>query len=373
MKSCTTNDGGCWSCNRRTITTTSTTGSSATTTAAMKLFMILSIVFSIVSFVAYESMFQSMDQRLLTIEATVLRSSDLRLRHNHQAHTTTTTVSSSSNTISSITTTTTTTAPNVPYEICFVTSVFTSNIGHADKVQNVTNHVMDNPTFGYFAYTNNPKLAMPGWTQIVQHYPQYQRMITKSRYPKFMAWKRYEEDSNNNETTNSSTQVNTQDICQVVFYMDGITIPRSNGNVRNKFRKLAKQILQSEYGVAQYKHKVGGSPFDEFQRILWSKKDTPDNVLASIEWLKQQPDFTPNCTLYENRIFGYNPRNLKFQQAASFFWNHYSLEVDSWRDQPLWCYTLHKFNIQPVPLDGIIDDLFTTKLSNMGHGGHHYW
>ena len=341
--------------------------------------MIASIVFSILSFVAYERMFQSMDQRLLTIESTVLlRSSNNNIRHQHQAHTTII-PAALSNTTSS--TTTTTTKPAVPYyEICFVTSVFTENMGHADKVQNVTQHVLDNsPTFGYFAYTNNPKLSMSGWNKIIQTYPKYQRMITKSRYPKFMAWKRYHEDgtttneTNSNDNNYNNNEVSIQDTCQVVFYMDGITIPRNNVNVRIKFRKLAQNLLHSDVGIAQYKHKKGDGPIAEFQRILWSKKDTPDNVLASIDWLKQQPDFTPNCTLYENRIFGYNPRNVKFQQVTTFFWNHYSLEVDSWRDQPLWCYTLHKFGIVPIPLDDIIDDLFITKLSNMGHGGHHYW
>jgi hypothetical protein len=66
---------------------------------------------------------------------------------------------------------------------------------------------------------------------------------------------------------------------------------------------------------------------------------------------------------------------------SSFFWDRYSQEVDSWRDQPLWSYSMHHFNITPVVLlkglarsrhllDG--GDLFIEKLKKRGFGGHVY-
>lgn len=33
-----------------------------------------------------------------------------------------------------------------------------------------------------------------------------------------------------------------------------------------------------------------------------------------------------------------------------YFWERYSKELDSWRDQPLWAYTLCHLNIQPTQL-----------------------
>jgi hypothetical protein len=45
---------------------------------------------------------------------------------------------------------------------------------------------------------------------------------------------------------------------------------------------------------------------------------------------------------------GYDPTNAHFQKAAEYFWNHYSKEEDSWRDQPLWCHTIERFHIKPI-------------------------
>jgi SAM-dependent methyltransferase len=47
----------------------------------------------------------------------------------------------------------------------------------------------------------------------------------------------------------------------------------------------------------------------------------------------------------------YNPKNERFQQAAQFLWERYSQELDSWRDQPLWSYTMSKFNMKPILLE----------------------
>jgi hypothetical protein len=65
---------------------------------------------------------------------------------------------------------------------------------------------------------------------------------------------------------------------------------------------------------------------------------------------------------------GYDPTNVHFQKAAEYFWNHYSLEEDSWRDQPLWCYTLEHFQVKPL----LIGDIFRPNPTRMGHPGHRY-
>jgi len=67
-------------------------------------------------------------------------------------------------------------------------------------------------------------------------------------------------------------------------------------------------------------------------------------------WLKAQPDFEPSSTMYENSRIGYDPANTYYQQATNTFWNRCSSELDSWRDQPLWSYVLHKHNIVPLVL-----------------------
>ena len=315
-------------------------------------FMVVCSIVAMASFATYERMFHSsIDDRLLALQKKEAAASG-NLRHGS--------IRNNNNNASN---------NNSEYEICFITSVFTDNIAHADRVQDVTQLANDNPTFGYFGYTNDSRIKMPGWTKVVVDFPNYKRMITKSRYPKFMAWKDQIQETDNEDDSHP----NIQKQCQVVFYMDGIVIPRSGELANKNFRKLAKDILNSEYGLTQYEHSKGGGAMAEFQRIVTSKKDTPDNVIASIEWLNNQEDYEQvgkECILYENRIFGYNPRNVKFQEATSFFWHHYSLEQDSWRDQPLWCYTLGHFGIKPIPFNP--NDLFKTKIQNMGHGGHHY-
>jgi hypothetical protein len=94
------------------------------------------------------------------------------------------------------------------------------------------------------------------------------------------------------------------------------------------------------------------------------------NINASKEWLLQQPDFDNNCSLYENRYFGYTPQSPYFQQASQFLWDHYSLEQDSWRDQPLWCYVLDHFHMTPIPLDH--KRLFKVSIKRMRKKKHNY-
>jgi hypothetical protein len=79
------------------------------------------------------------------------------------------------------------------------------------------------------------------------------------------------------------------------------------------------------------------------------------------------------CTFCASCSAAYDPSNPRFQEASSFFWDRYSQELDSWRDQPLWSYTLYHFNITPVVL---FDKNHRRKMflmlpaSTKGFGGH---
>jgi hypothetical protein len=54
------------------------------------------------------------------------------------------------------------------------------------------------------------------------------------------------------------------------------------------------------------------------------------------------------------------------------FWERYSLELDSWRDQPLWSYMIKKLNITQVPFPDNHQDFFNKIIKFRGHGGHRY-
>jgi hypothetical protein len=171
-----------------------------------------------------------------------------------------------------------------PIDICFVSSIFGPTIKTADRPHDFTKFKMGNTTsFQFFMYTNLADLESPGWTKVLRNFT-YRRFITQSRWGKFMAWKDPE-----------------MKACQTIFYFDGHFKPARSPKL---FADLAKQIRESEVGLAQRRHASKPSPNREFEAILRYKKDITKNVNASIEWLQAQPDFYNNCTMYNNGFFG---------------------------------------------------------------------
>jgi hypothetical protein len=70
-------------------------------------------------------------------------------------------------------------------------------------------------------------------------------------------------------------------------------------------------------------------------------------------------------------ITAYDPTNSWFQNASTFFWNRYSLELESWRDQPFWAYTLHHFGIEPIEIEEKRLRYFVKEVLE-AKGDHHY-
>lgn len=67
----------------------------------------------------------------------------------------------------------------------------------------------------------------------------------------------------------------------------------------------------------------------------------------------------------------YDPSNPYYRKASEFFWDRYKQELDSWRDQPLWAYTLHHFGIEPLTMRH--DTLHSFILEDFDlKGDHHY-
>jgi hypothetical protein len=133
-------------------------------------------------------------------------------------------------------------------------------------------------------YTNLEDLESLGWTKVLRNF-NYRRFITQSRWGKFMAWKDPE-----------------MKACQTIFYLDGHYKPGKRTSER--VARIAKQIRESEFGLAQKLPKTTSSAIGEFDNILDFKKDITKNVNASIDWLQAQPDFYNNCTVYHNCYFG---------------------------------------------------------------------
>ena len=176
-------------------------------------------------------------------------------------------------------------------------------------------------------------------------------MITKSRWPKFTAWQ------------SSLIKEN----CKTVLYIYGVIVGRPGwqGNII----KLSRQVYGSDVGLAMTKHVNNVTTIsDENNRIIEIKKKLKENVDASMAWMRAQEDFVDEVQIYQCTYFLYDVSNEIFQNAKTFFWNHYSQELDSWRDQPLMAYTLYHFQIKPLNFP--VDNIMKIKWSLMGNNRH---
>jgi len=170
------------------------------------------------------------------------------------------------------------------YEVCFVTSLVASLKKQVDRPYDSTKMQAENPSFRFYAFTNLPKLNIPGWTLLVRKFP-YKRSITQSRWGKFMSWR-------DNEIIQN---------CHAVIYMDGTVALKGRAD---DYRDLALSVRNSECGLAQALHPQSGGIPEEFDRILESKKDIQSNIAKSLEWFQSQPGFQSNITMYQNTFFG---------------------------------------------------------------------
>jgi hypothetical protein len=272
-------------------------------------------------------------------------------------------------------------------KLCFVTSIFAETIAEADTPSDVREAFMnETSSVDFFLFTNLATLPAPGWTKIVKTDLPYQRLITSSRWGKFMAWR---------EEALSH--------CQVFIYQDGYMKPK---NTLAAWRKKADAVVKSKQGIAQVIFGRGSNNMKmQSQKIIRDKKDLPENVNATLQWMQKHEDFKNDIPFYRNKYFGkacrianccrpiacfflsilieavlfpcvaaYDPSNPQYRALATFFWDHYSLEKDSWRDEPLWSYSLHHLKIKPLALFKFGDQniWYETDAENMGFGGHTY-
>lgn len=133
--------------------------------------------------------------------------------------------SQSSTTSSTATTIYMGTEPATPYTGCFVSAIFGISSSQSDTPLNVTRIQGDYPGYGFLMFTNLVDLEAPGWETFLHFDSSKKRMITLSRYPKFLAWK--EEFVRKN--------------CPVVFYLDGAQKPR--GSSVRLFSEARRMIL----------------------------------------------------------------------------------------------------------------------------------
>jgi hypothetical protein len=71
------------------------------------------------------------------------------------------------------------------------------------------------------------------------------------------------------------------------------------------FRGVSDVVSQAESGLAQVTHPLNGLSLEKIlTAILKTKKDVPANTNATMQWLREQPDFAKRLPYYLNKWFG---------------------------------------------------------------------
>jgi UDP-glucuronate 4-epimerase len=216
-------------------------------------------------------------------------------------------------------------------DLCFVTSMFATNASHSDAIRSIESYNHEAP-FKFYFFTNLEDMPCPGWERVVIPDFPFRRIVTQSRYPKFMGWRH--------------PKLQT---CRAILYSDAL-IPPHDVSVKT-WELLTNQARNTKSGLFQRRsviaNKYNMTILQELDRIVYRDKDIAPNVEASKAWLQAQPDFNNEAPGYYNMFLVYNPWNEHWRELSTTFWTHYSNEEQSWRDQPLWRYMTYKLNIRP--------------------------
>eukprot|EP00980_Cylindrotheca_fusiformis_P000338 scaffold90_cov105-Cylindrotheca_fusiformis.AAC.1 len=235
-------------------------------------------------------------------------------------------------------------------EVCFVSSSYAKSSSMMDNLVHVVN---ESPYIKFYIFTNlnDEEWSTPGWNKIVTNFT-YRRKITHSRHGKFLAWQ------------------NPQLMeCGAIFYLDACVRPSQDQQL---WRDMATKLANSDVGFMQYLHprkRRGISA--EFVAIQRGGKDVFENIDESLKWMVSQPDFVDDIPIYWNEQFGYSPKSKAFQTVSQAFWDVYSGEISSWRDQPLWAFMLHRYNVTPM-LWPEHTTLWSRSRDDYGHNAHTY-
>jgi len=209
-------------------------------------------------------------------------------------------------------------------KICFVTCSFANSLNQADKIVEFDRI----PNVDYYMFTNL-SINSISWTPIYISNSEFtcNKNVTRSRYGKFMAWQYFQQHNMHYD---------------VIIYCDSIYQPRSNLKL---FEPYIDKAISSESGIFQITHK--SNVFRELELIKHGRKDNHENCAITKTYLIEQ-GMEKNDPMFGNTVFVYDPNNTKLQEAFSRFWDIYSKEKLTHRDQPIWALISKQYSIKPV-------------------------
>jgi len=216
-------------------------------------------------------------------------------------------------------------------KICFTTALF----GNKAKVDSPARFER-NSEYDYFLFTDIDKEYLDtDWDIInIKDHPKIVELtsnVRKSRYPKFMSWELLESLKKNYD---------------VVFYCDAYFTP----NIEKDWKELAREIKDHNFGFTQEIHPHKKEVLSEMERIIKVRKDSEESIDKTKSFFKTY-DPTIDLALiraYTNTTFGYDFLNEKVRKITKEFWEIYTTEDITYRDQPLWNFLIFKNGYTPL-------------------------
>ena len=241
-------------------------------------------------------------------------------------------------------------------KVCFVTSLFANSIEDADQLIKFDRI----PEVSYYMFTNlKVNREDTSWDQIYMNNHEFtcNKNITRSRYGKFMAWQYFHQHNM---------------YFDAIIYCDATCKPPPIFTILTQYINAA---ISSESGIFQIRHI--NNVFNEINAIQISKKDSPENCAMTAAYLIDK-GMTPDDPMFGNTVFVYDPNNKKIQKALSAFWNLYSKEDLTHRDQPIWALISKQYRIKPMydandrgfPHSPLLQ--YIPRVAKGGFNGHRY-
>lgn len=236
--------------------------------------------------------------------------------------------------------------------ICFVTSIFGDNINQVDKPAKFKK----NPKYDYILFTNLAEDSFDtSWTVVnINNFIQkfnLKRNVTKSRYAKFMITDYFRQQGLDYD---------------MVVYCDGIYVPNVDFDW-TKFQTKLKDIKGLK--LAQYTHK--NNFVSELKLIQKIGKDSATNCAKTLQYFKKNYGRHISAPIFTNTFLIYEPKCPIFQKLTQQFWDIYSTEELTFRDQPLWAILLQSNGYKPSIIKTPAKRIFK-KTGKRGFNGHKY-
>lgn len=229
-------------------------------------------------------------------------------------------------------------------KICFTTALFgdPKNLDTPPKFER-------NPNYDYFLFTDiDEEHFDTSWDVInIKDNPNISNLSSntrKSRYSKFMSWELLESMGKNYD---------------VVFYCDAYVVPNTNMRRPNQsWNKIISDIMNEKtFPFMQKKHRrpevCEGGIMTELYNIKEQNRDSVESIQKTINFFKnydsdvnlQYPQY------FENTVLGYKFNDKTIRDFTRKFWEIYTKEDITYRDQPLWNFLLLKYDYKPLECD----------------------